>query len=73
MLDSDVREWLSSPSCSVAQAAKMLGISKPGVINAIERGELRGTRIGRRIVIPTAQLRKMLMVEDASASMSDAA
>ena len=64
MVDPRTREWLSKPSCSVSQAAEMLGMSGPGIINAVERGEIRGTRIGRRIVIPTAQLRKILMLDE---------
>lgn len=66
MLDSQTREWLSKPSCSVAQAAKMLGLSRPGIINAVDRGEITGTRLGRRIVIPTAAIRKILHIDEAA-------
>jgi len=73
MLNTRTREWLSKPSCSVAQAAEMLGMSGPGVIRAIERGDIRATRIGKRIIIPTAQLRKILMLEEPAASSANAA
>lgn len=73
MLNDQVREWLGRPSCSVAQAAELLGMSGPGVIRAIERGDIRGTRVGRRIVIPTAQLRKILMLDEASGQSTNAA
>ena len=64
MLDHKTLEALSKPSCSVAQAAALLGLSQPGVIRAIERGDIRGTRIGKRIIIPTGPLRKILMLEE---------
>jgi excisionase family DNA binding protein len=73
MLDARTREWLSKPSCSVAQAAELLGMSGPGVIRAIERGEIKGTRIGRRIVIPTAPIRRMLLVDEAPLPSANAA
>ncbi|MCJ2065894.1 helix-turn-helix domain-containing protein [Methylobacterium sp. J-088] len=72
MLDAQTKEWLSKPACSVAQAAEMLGMSGPGVIRAIERGDIRSTRIGKRIIIPTAQIRRMLMLDDAALSANAA-
>lgn len=72
-MDARTKEWLSKPSCTVAEVAKMLGMSGPGVIRAIDRGEIRGTRIGKRIIIPTGQLRRILMDDEELAEAGRAA
>ncbi len=72
MVNERLSACLGKPSCSVAQAADVLGLSRQGVLNAIHRGDIRATRIGRRIVVPTAPLRKMLMVDDAGAKALNA-
>lgn len=56
-------EGLSGPSCSIPQAAEALGMSRAGVCNAIERGDIHAVRIGKRVIIPTAPLREMLMLD----------
>jgi excisionase family DNA binding protein len=43
-------------TCSVQDAAHILGVSRWAVYRAIERGEISSMRIGRRILIPTARL-----------------
>lgn len=73
MLDDRLGACLRRPSCSVAQAAEVLGLSRQGVLNAIERGDISATRIGKRIVIPTAPLRRILLVEDAPSAKAAAA
>lgn len=59
---------LSRPACSLDDAAELLGLSRPTVVEAIERGDIPGQKLGRKWVIPTAPLRRMLQVEDVSAS-----
>lgn len=52
---------LDKPTCSVQEAAELLGI---GLNNAYQAarpgGELGAIRIGGRILVPTASLRRML-------------
>jgi excisionase family DNA binding protein len=43
-------------TCSVQDAAAILGVSNWAVYRAIERGDIGSIRIGRRILIPTARL-----------------
>ena len=56
-------EWLSRPACSVSQFAEMFGLSRNAAYEAVGRGEVQAVRIGKRIVVPTAPLRKLLMLE----------
>lgn len=48
------------PTLSVAEAAAALGISRNHAFKAIQKGELPGLRIGRRVVVPTSRLRVLL-------------
>jgi excisionase family DNA binding protein len=43
-------------TCSVQEAADILGISRWAVYRAVERGEISAIRVGRRILVPTARL-----------------
>jgi len=44
---------------SVAEAAKMLGLSQRGIWNLIKSGELPTVRLGHRVLISVAMLRRM--------------
>jgi excisionase family DNA binding protein len=55
-----IDERLSHPTVSVDVAAELLGISRASAFRAVHRGQLPAIRLGRRIVIPTAELRQML-------------
>jgi excisionase family DNA binding protein len=54
---------LDSTSCTVDQAAEVLGISRSAAYAAAKSGELPTIRIGRRFVVPTAELRRMLRID----------
>lgn len=64
MLDERIERVLRKPSCSVPEAAEMLSLSRSGVYDAIERGDLQAIRFGSKYVLPTAPLRKLLLIED---------
>lgn len=40
--------------------AKALGLSKNGFYAAVKRGEIRSVRIGRRVIIPADEARRLL-------------
>ena len=50
---------------SVAEAAEELGVSQWLVREAIRRGEIRCARIGKRIIIPAAEIDRFLETSDA--------
>lgn len=45
---------------SVEEAGALLGIGRSGAYGAAGRGEIPTLRIGRRLVVPTARLLRML-------------
>jgi excisionase family DNA binding protein len=52
------------PTISVREAARALGISATTAYQAVDTGTLPSIRLGRRIVIPTAALRRLLDLDE---------
>ena len=50
---------------TVEEAAEILRISRNGAYEAVKRGEIPSIRIGRRVLIPSIALEKMLKGEAA--------
>lgn len=48
------------PTINVEEAGEMLGISRRSAYRAAANGDLPALRIGRRLVVPTAQLLELL-------------
>lgn len=53
---------LDSPTMSVLEAAKLLGISREAAYDGVHRGDIPSIRVGRSIRIPSAKLAAMLGV-----------
>lgn len=51
------------PTMRVNEVAIELGISRASAYEAVARGEIPSIRIGRRVLVPTAALRRMLGVD----------
>ena len=47
-------------TCTVEEAARMLGISRSLAYDALKRGDIPSVKIGRRILVPIALLHQML-------------
>lgn len=45
---------------TVAEAGRLLGISRNSAYEAVRRGELPAVRIGRRLIVPKAALDRLL-------------
>lgn len=58
-------EKLSSPTTTVPVAGELLGLSRNKAYEAAARGEIPTLKFGRRIVVPTMLLRRMLGLEAA--------
>ena len=56
---------LSQPTMTVDEAASIMKISRASAYEAVRSGEIPSIRIGRRIVVPTAALRRMLGLDAA--------
>ena len=67
-----MREWLkeilANPTTSVPNAARALGIGRNQGYESVQRGEIPGERYGKRIVVPTAWLRRVLQIEEDQAN-----
>jgi excisionase family DNA binding protein len=55
-----VPDATKEPTISVERAGASLGISRATAYDAVRRGEIPAIRLGRRWVVPTAQLRRLL-------------
>jgi excisionase family DNA binding protein len=49
---------------SVETAGEALGVGRNSAYSAIKSGEIPHIRIGRRIAVPTAPIRKMLGIDE---------
>lgn len=45
-------------------AGRILGLSRQSAYDAATRGDIPTIRIGRRLLVPTAALRRMLQLDD---------
>lgn len=45
------------------ETGEIMGLSKASTYDAIARGDIPSIRIGRRIVVPTAGLRRLLQLD----------
>jgi excisionase family DNA binding protein len=52
------------PTLTVPQAGIVLGLAKASAYEAAHRGELPTIRVGRRLLVPTAALRRMLQIDE---------
>lgn len=53
---------------TVEEAALVLGIGRSAAYQAVARGEIPSVRVGRRILVPTASLDRLLLGEVVSAA-----
>jgi len=53
---------------TVAEAAGLLGISRPAAYECVRRGELRAIRLGHRLVIPRSVVNELIDGTTRSAS-----
>lgn len=52
------------PVLTVEEAGHHLGVSRATAYESVERGEIPSIRLGRRLVVPTAALRRMLEIDN---------
>ena len=65
-MQKSVRDAINSPATTIPIAGKLLGLSRNKAYEAASRGEIPTLRFGKRIVVPTAPLRRMLGLEPGS-------
>jgi excisionase family DNA binding protein len=62
-MDIDLQKLLSRPTITVDDAAKVLGTGRNATYDAVHRGEIDTMRVGGRILVLTAPLRRKLGLE----------
>lgn len=66
-MSTALREALAAgQSVKVPTLASALGVSRNGFYEAVKRGEVKVTRLGRRIIIPAQEARRLLQIEEAA-------
>lgn len=55
---------LEQPTMTIEEARAYLHISRASAYEAARTGQLPTIKIGRRIVVPTAALRRLLAIDD---------
>jgi excisionase family DNA binding protein len=61
--DRRVPDPAVDPTVTVEEAGDALGISRATAYEGVRSGEIPSIRIGRRIVVPTAALRRLLELD----------
>ena len=56
-------DW-SKPTQTVPDACRVLGISRTSGYKGVAAGQIPSIRVGGRVVIPTAALRRLLELDD---------
>lgn len=54
------RDWRDKPTQTADETREILGIGRNSVYEGIATGEIPSIRVGRRVLIPTAALRRLL-------------
>ena len=60
-------EILAGPTTTVPLAGEALGLSRNASYGAAARGEIKVLNFGRRMVVPTAWLKKLLQLDSSEA------
>jgi excisionase family DNA binding protein len=67
-MDTEIQKLLSRPTITVDEAAEVLGISRNGAYERVRAGDLASVSMGKRRLVLTAPLRRMLGIETAAQS-----
>lgn len=65
-MDKELEKLLSRPTITVDEAAEVLGISRNGAYERVRAGDVASVSMGRRRLVLTAPLRRMLAIEAAA-------
>lgn len=52
------------PTCTIEEAARVLGVSRSVAYASAQAGTIPTIRLGRRLLVPTAALRRLLQLDD---------
>ncbi len=66
----DLLDPMRHPTLDVEIAGRVLNLSRPSAYRAVQSGQLPAIRMGRRLVVPTAALRRLIGLDSAPSASS---
>jgi excisionase family DNA binding protein len=54
---------IQTPTMTVEEVAELLGTGRTATYDAVHRGEIPCIKVGRKLVIPTAAVRRLLELD----------
>jgi excisionase family DNA binding protein len=57
---------IATPTMTVEEVADVLGTGRTATYDAVRRGEIPSIKVGRKLVIPTAAIRRLLELDGAA-------
>lgn len=63
---NELRLLLQPPTMAVADAGRVLGLSRGSAYEAVHRGDIPSIKVGKRLLVPTAPIRRMLGLHEAA-------
>jgi excisionase family DNA binding protein len=70
-MSKSISEILNGLTTTVPLAGKVLGLSRNKAYEAVAKGEIPALRFGKRIVVPTVPLKRMLGLENLPKNRED--
>lgn len=62
-MNKEIEALLSRPTTTVENAGRILGTGRNATYEAVRKGEIESIRVGRRMLVLTAPLRRKLGLE----------
>jgi excisionase family DNA binding protein len=59
----DIPDAAAQPTITVDELGELLGVSRSTAYESVRNGDVPSIRLGRRIVVPTAAVRRMLLLD----------
>lgn len=64
MTNEELNKILARPTAQIKDAGRALGLSPSSSYAAAKSGQIHAIKIGGKLIVPTAWLRKQLMLEE---------
>jgi len=72
-MTTEAVDWRSRPTINVEEAGQILGVGRSTAYTLARNGQLPTLRLGRKFLVPTATLRRMLGEMDRTTNQSPVA
>jgi hypothetical protein len=61
--EHELNQLLAQPTLTVADALKVIPLSRNSLYEAIRRGDIKTVKLGKKILVPTGPLRRQFGIE----------